>query len=52
MNLGMILFLVAAVLLFLAGIGSTLLPNPMVWALFCMALGFFLNGYDLSFRRR
>jgi hypothetical protein len=42
----------AAIVLFLAGIGATLVPSPMIWALFCMALGFLLNDYDFSFRRR
>lgn len=52
MSLGKILYLAAAVILFLAGIGATFVPSPMIWALFCVALGLFIDGYDLSFRRR
>jgi len=52
MSLGNIFFLAAAILLFLAGIGSTLLPNAHIWALFCVALGLFLHGYDFRLRPR
>ena len=47
-----ILFLVAVILLFIAAIGWSLVPNPMIWALLCIALGLFLNGYDLSFKQQ
>ena len=39
MSIAKILFLAAAVLFVLAAIGSTLLPNAMIWALACIALG-------------
>jgi hypothetical protein len=50
--LGKILFGTAAVILFLAGIGSTLVPNPQNWAVFCMALGFLLGDYEFMLSRR
>ncbi len=52
MTFGKLLFLAAAILLFLAGIGSTVIPNPMIWALFCLALGFLMDGFELSLKRR
>jgi hypothetical protein len=52
MTLGKILFLLAAILPVLAGIGSTLLPSPLIWALFCIALGLFLDGFNLTLSRR
>ena len=39
MTFGRILFIVAAVILFLGGIHSPLIPEPMIWGLFCIALG-------------
>ena len=36
----------------MAGIGSTLVPSPMIWALFCIALGLFLDGYNLNLKRQ
>jgi hypothetical protein len=50
MTIAKTLFLAAAVLFLLAAIGSTLLPNAMIWALVCIALGLFLSGYDLNFK--
>jgi hypothetical protein len=52
MSIGKALFLVAAVLLFVAGIGVTIVPNSMIWALFCIALGLVLDGFDFRFKRR
>jgi hypothetical protein len=52
MTVGMIAYLLAAILFFLAGIGQTVPPNPTTWGLFCLALGLLLQDYDLSFRRR
>jgi hypothetical protein len=52
MKIGMILYLLAAVVLFLAGIGVTAIPNPVIWGLFCIALGLLLDEYDFGFRRR
>jgi hypothetical protein len=52
MTIGMIFFLIAAVILFLGGIGSTAIPNFLVWGLFCIALGFLLDDFDFGFRYR
>jgi hypothetical protein len=51
MTIARILFLAAAILFLLAAIGSTFVPNVMIWALFCLALGMFLSGYDLNFKK-
>ncbi len=51
MTIGMIFYLIAALVLFLGGIGATVIPNPIIWGLFCIALGLLLNKYDLGFRR-
>ena len=51
MSIAKIFFLAAAVLFVLAAVGSTLLPNAMIWALVCIALGLFLSGYDLDFKK-
>jgi hypothetical protein len=50
--MGMIFYVIAAVILFLAGIGVTAIPNPMIWGLFCVTLGLLLANYDFGFRRR
>jgi len=52
MTLGRIFYVIAAILFFLGGIGSTVIPNPTTWGLFCVALGLLLAGYDLGFSRR
>ena len=52
MTIGMIFYVIAAVVLFLGGIGSTVIPNPVIWGLFCIALGLMLDEYDFGFRRR
>ncbi|MHB1038265.1 MAG: hypothetical protein ACYC0Y_26885 [Pirellulales bacterium] len=52
MTLGHIFYVIAAIVLFLGGIGATFIPNPAIWGLFCIALGLLLTGYDLGFRRR
>lgn len=52
MTIGKILFMVAAILFGLGAIGSSLLANPVSWGFVCVALGLFLNGYDLSIKRR
>jgi hypothetical protein len=49
MTYGRILFVVAAVILFLGGIRSPLIPDPMIWALFCIALGLVFD--DIAVRR-
>jgi hypothetical protein len=43
--MGWILMLAAAALFFLGGVESMLIPRPMIWGLFCMALGLCLGGY-------
>jgi hypothetical protein len=44
MNVGMIFFVIAAIILFLGGIGVTAVPNPLLWGAFCIALGLLLTG--------
>jgi hypothetical protein len=51
MSLGKIFFLVAAVLLLLAGLGTTVIANPMIWALFCIALGLLLGERPVGLAR-
>jgi hypothetical protein len=51
MTIARILYAIAAVLFFLAGIRVTFVPNPEIWGLFCIALGLVMTGYDLGFRR-
>jgi hypothetical protein len=48
MTIGMILYIIAAVILFLSGIGSLLVPNSITWALFCIALGLALDDYGFG----
>jgi hypothetical protein len=45
-------YVVAAFLFFLAGIGFTAIPNPMIWGLFSISFGLLLDEYDFGFRRR
>jgi hypothetical protein len=52
MTIGMIFFVIAAIVLFIGGIGSMIVPNPVIWGLFCIALGLLLSEYDLGFSRR
>ena len=54
MTIGIIFYIVAAVIFFLAGMGATLLgPNPTIWGFFCIAAGLALDGVGLgAFRRR
>ena len=52
MTIGRIFYVIAAIILFLGGIGATFIPNPVIWGLFCIALGLLLTGYDFGFRRR
>jgi hypothetical protein len=51
MTIGSVFYVLAAIVLFLGGIGSTIIPNAVIWGLFCMALGLLLGGYDLGFHR-
>jgi hypothetical protein len=39
MNLGIIFMIIAVILFFLGGIGSTIIPNPVTWGLFALSLG-------------
>jgi hypothetical protein len=50
MNMGMLFYLIAAIILFLGGIGATAIPQPMIWGVFCIALGLLLGG--VAFPRR
>lgn len=52
MTIGMIFYVIAAVILFLGGIGSTAVPNPTIWGLFSIALGLLLDEFNFGFRRR
>ena len=52
MTIGRILYVIAAIVLFLGGIGARVIPNPDIWGLFCIALGLLLDEYDFGFRRR
>lgn len=51
MTIGMIFYVLAAIILFLGGIGSSAIPNPLIWGLFCLTLGLVLDDYDFGFRR-
>lgn len=52
MTIGTVFYILAAIVLFLGGIGSTIVPNTVIWGLFCITLGLLLGGYDFGFRRR
>ena len=53
MSIGMLFYAIAAIVLFLGGIGSTAIPNPVIWGAFCIALGLLLDEYGFGgFRRR
>jgi hypothetical protein len=52
MTVGMIFYVLAAVMFFLAGVGSAAVPRADMWGLFCIALGLLLDEYDFGFRRR
>ena len=52
MTIARVLYAIAAVVLFLGGIGARFIPNPELWGLFCIAIGLLLEGYDFGFRRR
>ena len=51
MTIGMIFYVLAAIVLFLGGIGSTIVPNPVIWGLFCIVLGLLLGGHKFGFPR-
>jgi hypothetical protein len=52
MTIGRIFFVIAAIVLFIGGIGSTIVPNAVIWGLFCIAVGLVLGEYDIGFNRR
>lgn len=52
MTIGMIFYIIAAVVFLLGAMGSTIIPNPVIWGLLCIALGLLLGGHNLSFQRR
>lgn len=52
MTIGMIFYVIAAIILFLGGIGVGAIPNPVLWGLFCIVLGLMLGGYDFALPRR
>lgn len=51
MTIGMVFYILAAIVLFLGGIGSAIIPNAVIWGLFCMVLGLLLGGYGFGFQR-
>lgn len=44
MSLGAIFLLIGLVLCFLAASGIFVIPNAVLWVLFCLLLGLLLNG--------
>ena len=53
MTIGMLFYIIAVIVLFLGGIGSTAVPNPVIWGLFCVALGLIFDDFGFgAFRRR
>lgn len=52
MTIGMIAYLVAAILFFLSGIKVSTGVDLNTWGFFCVALGLLLEDYDMGFRRR
>jgi len=51
MTVGMVFYVIAAIVLFLGGIGVTVIPRPETWGLFCIALGLLLDEYSFPARR-
>jgi hypothetical protein len=52
MTIGMLLYIIAAIILFLGAI-STVIPAAITWGLFCIALGLALDDFSFgAFRRR
>lgn len=47
MNLGILFLILAAILFFLGGVGSAIIPNPVTWGLFAMTLAMLLGGHNL-----
>ena len=41
--MGWIFILVSVILFFLGGVGATIIPNPVTWGFFCLALGLLLG---------
>jgi hypothetical protein len=53
MTIGMLFYIIAAIVFFLGGIGATVIPNHITWGLFCIALGMALDDVGFgAFRRR
>jgi len=53
MTIGMLFYIIAAIVFFLGGIGATVIPNYLTWGLFCIALGLALDDIGFgAFRRR
>jgi hypothetical protein len=53
MTIGMLFYIIAAIVFFLGGIGATAIPNHITWGLFCIALGMALDDVGFgAFRRR
>ena len=45
MTVGRIFYIVAAAILFIGGTGFPLIPSPVIWGLFCIALGLVFDQY-------
>ncbi len=43
MGIGTLFMIVAVVLFFLGGVGAAIIPNPVTWGLFCLALGLLIG---------
>jgi len=49
---GVIFFILAAILFFFEGAGVTVIPKPVTWGLFCLALGLAVGSYWPVFAKR
>ncbi len=53
MTLGMIFYIIAAILFFLTAIGSSIAgPQATTWGFFCIAVGLLLDDFGFGFLRR
>jgi hypothetical protein len=53
MTIGMLFYVIAAIVFFLGGIGATVIPNHVTWGLFCIAMGLAMDDVGFgAFRRR
>lgn len=52
MSLGMVFYIIALVIFFLGGVGSQIVPNPIIWGLFALTLGLLLSGVTIATFRK